>query len=1481
MQTVKFYTAMLLLMMLSIGSKVNAQCTSASIVTQPSNSTVCQGVSNTFFSVVASGTTLNYQWQMWTGANYSNISDNAVFSGTGTSVLIVSNPSLAMDGTFYRCQVTAACGLSVVTNQSILFVNGQHVITSNPQSQTICDGGNTSFSVGATATTVSNVLSYQWQMDGGTGFADIPNGGAYSGVNTATLNVTGANSTMNGDVFRCEVSSLCGIPVASTHATLGVRVPVSISSQPANQTVCPSAGASFAVGATGTSGDPIFYQWQVNTGSGFNNIPNVYPYSGMNGANLTITQVTNAMNGYTFRCVVNGSCAPSVTSNAATLSLFSIPAIATQPVNATICVNTNTSFSVAATGTGLLYEWQIFSGGVWTTIPTGYPYAGIYTNNLTITNVSASFNGNSYRCMVSGTCAPAVASNIVGLTVNSSPAIVTQPPATIPTCSNPLSNNITITASGAGIAYQWQGAPGNGTFTNLTNGPAFTGVNTSTLTFTGLSAAIYHGYTVRCVVSGTCAPPITSANSVFNFFTAPSLMSHPANAEICAGANTTFNTTANGTNLTYQWYVLSGVTSSPISNGGVYSGATTASLTITGATTALSGNKYYCVVSGTCSPSVQTNNANLTVNELPVINTQPISTTVCANVNATFSIGAVAGVITYQWQVNTGSGFTNITNGAPYTGMNSAVLTVINPQASQNGYTYRCLVGSFCGPVLTSSTVTLNVNTAPAIVGAPANSTVCAGSGTSFATAATGTAIGYQWQLNAGTGFANVTNGGIYSGATTATLGISGTTAAMNGYVYRVVVSGTCAPPAISADAVLTVNTAPVINVHPVNTAVCQNSNTSLNVNASGTALTYQWQVNTGSGYTSVANGGTYSGATTATLSFTTTPLSFNTYTYRCVISGTCPSTIISNPATLTVNGLPTIASNPTSAVACANTNISFTVGATGATLTYQWQVNTGSGFTNIISNPPYNGNNGATLTIINTPLSYNGYTYRCVVGGTCAPSQISAPATLTVNSLPAITAQPVAASVCAGLNTSFSTTATGTGIGYQWQISSGSTYANLSNGGFYSGVNTSTLSITGATTTLNTKLYRCVVLGSCAPAAITNPAMLTVNIPPSINVQPTDQTVCVNTTVFFNVNGNASNYQWEWLNGTVWTPVISGGDYSFTNTNQMRIYNVNTSMRGMQFRCVLSTPCLPNIITNTVTLTVYSSPTVLTQPINDTTCVSTNASFSFTVDGKDMTYQWEELSGTSGGWQPLVNTNVYQNVYGTNLTFANVPQSLNGNSYRCKITSPCGIEYTQPRVLFVDPAPVITYQPQQLAANYKGLARFRVVAVGRDLTYQWQADTIINGNRSYMNISNNAFYSGVNDDTLVINPAGGYMNGKMYRCIVSGLCSPSVTSNGVGLSLFFSSSVANINGNEVDMNIYPNPVNGNTLNIMLSGNYNGRNVLVKVTNNMGSLVANENVTLMNNTGSINVANLAAGVYNLHVADSDNNTLKVIRFVKQ
>jgi hypothetical protein len=176
------------------------------------------------------------------------------------------------------------------------------------------------------------------------------------------------------------------------------------------------------------------------------------------------------------------------------------------------------------------------------------------------------------------------------------------------------------------------------------------------------------------------------------------------------------------------------------------------------------------------------------------------------------------------------------------------------------------------------------------------------GASASFSVTATSEiSITYQWQVstNGGTSFSNVSNGGVYSNVTTATMNISSVTGLINN-LYQCVCTNASGS-TTSDSAVLT--TDPGVTVQPSNSSVVHPAATNFAITAVGQSnLSYVWAVNNGSGYANIAAAGTpnYSGYTTNVLAIGTTNVSMNTYLYHCIVTDT-NGTLNSNAATLTV----------------------------------------------------------------------------------------------------------------------------------------------------------------------------------------------------------------------------------------------------------------------------------------------------------------------------------------------------------------------------------------------------------------------------------------------------------------------------------------------------------------------------------------------------------------------------------------------------
>jgi pectate lyase len=214
---------------------------------------------------------------------------------------------------------------------------------------------------------------------------------------------------------------------------------------------------------------------------------------------------------------------------------------------------------------------------------------------------------------------------------------------------------------------------------------------------------------------------------------------------------------------------------------------------------------------------------------------------------------------------------------------------------------------------------------------------------------------------------------------------------------------------------------------------VGQNVSIASSIPASFTGATFQWQKSTDSGanYTDIAASGNAS-ATTNTLALTSVQAS-DSALYRVIVTNAAGSTT-SNATELTVGSsvvAPSVLNDPQPATILVGGNNTFSVSANGTTpLTYQWAKSTDSGatYTDIPSA------NAATYAVTNASLADTGL-FR-VTATNSAGSATSAGALLSVNEVPAITAQPVGGILNAGDNLTLTATATGTPAPtYQWKL--------------------------------------------------------------------------------------------------------------------------------------------------------------------------------------------------------------------------------------------------------------------------------------------------------------------------------------------------------------------------------------------------------------------------------------------------------------
>jgi len=410
----------------------------------------------------------------------------------------------------------------------------------------------------------------------------------------------------------------------------------------------------------------------------------------------------------------------------------------------------------------------------------------------------------------------------------------------------------------------------------------------------------------------------------------------------------------------------------------------------------------------------------------PVVLSQPGPQTAVAGTSVTFSVGA-SNATTYQWQKLEGGQWVDIP------GAQGASLVLGQVTLTQSGTQYRVVVANAAGSVA-SSGFTLTVEApmvAPILDTPPADTVVVEGTSATFSVAASGAELAFAWELSSdgGTTWLPV------PGATTATLVLPNLTLADSGKRLRARVSNK-AGSVQSRAALLTVTAAPVapsIATQPVNQSVNPGQAVSFGVTALGTDLAYAWQASNdgGASWTPVP------GATAATLVLGPVALADHGRRFRVVI-GNSVGTVTSAAAQLSVTEaiVPVaITRHPANMIANEGQIVVFSVVATGSTLAYEWQMNSGSGWTGTGGSGPH----GPNLTVSGIlQLTHDGRRYRVIVSN-AAGAVTSQEALLTVKpnvSAPVLTQQPASMVRIVGQAASFSVAATAQGAvpAVQWE---------------------------------------------------------------------------------------------------------------------------------------------------------------------------------------------------------------------------------------------------------------------------------------------------------------------------------------------------------------------------------------------------------------------------------------------------------------
>ncbi|OFY61642.1 MAG: hypothetical protein A2X04_06070, partial [Bacteroidetes bacterium GWF2_41_9] len=809
-----------------------------------------------------------------------------------------------------------------------------------------------------------------------------------------------------------------------------------------------------------------------------------------------------------------------------------------------------------------------------------------------------------------------------------------------------------------------------------------------------------NGAVYSCEVYNNCKSQIVSA--VLTVSQPLTITQQPQGGIACPGENYTIFTVASGTNPQYQWYKTPAV---PVGPGSALS----FSPFVPG-----DAGTYYCVVTNGCGSST-TNNVVITAGVATGITDEPDPLFLCTGNDASFSVTAAGTNLTYEWRKN----YIPLADDGRIIGSTTNTLTINNIVAGDEE-TYDVIVTGTCGLPATSAGAYLDITTPPLITDNPDPMTVCSGGNASFSITVP-IVIGdplptYQWQED-GIAINPVLN----PSAATSTLSLIG---AVTGAIYNCIVTNSCGfITSTSAELIIEENVSITGQPAPSQTK-CQGSNVSFTTVITGpTDMTLQWYKDDGSPTgVPVVNGGRFSGANLPTLSITNIAAS-DDGTYFCKATSSCGNSFTNN-AVLIVQERILITQQPNSVTVCPGGTLNLNVIASGTVTTYTWK----RGAVVVGTGPAYS---------VFPFAAGDAGSYTCELTNICE-TVISNAAIVTAGD-PTLATISADVTECEGGNASFTVTATGSALTYQWY--KGATM--LTDGARIGGSNTSVLTVSGLIAA-DGGTYQCNVSGSCG-FDNDNSAVLTVNRNVTITIQPASTSALVGTNPTFTVvaSGNITAYQW--YKGAA--PLADGADYSGTGTATLTVLDAQAPDAGA-FSCVISGIC-GNVTSSTADLTVIPASQIVIQPVTPVNvCETSNFSLNVVATAGAHTYQWRR-DGTA-----LVND---ARISGATTSVLNITGVVpaDAGAYTCFVD---GTEISSASIVTVDPTTIITAHPSGGTKCVGDMHIFSVTAAGANLTYQWYKNDL------------SSPVGGATSFEYIINPLVVGDNGT-YFCVVTGDC--------------------------------------------------------------------------------------------------------------
>ncbi len=494
---------------------------------------------------------------------------------------------LTLTSYHFRLVAQNSLGTTYGIDQFPGIISTPPIISEHPQDLAVNVGDPAEFTVFATG----GGLSYQWQK----GTTDI------DGATAATYTIPVTTLLSAGD-YRCVVTNADG-SANSNPATLLIITPPMITQHPSPQSVMDGASASFSVISSGLF---LSYQWQKDG----EDLP------GKTESTLLFTDVDTSLIGQ-YRCVVSNS-AGSDTSNAASLLVDGPPTMIREPLGIAVKLGDPATFDLLAAGPGLTYQWQKEGS------PNFVNIDGETNASFTIPAASEIHTGN-YRCRVGNTHG-IISSATVSLSVVAPPQILTPTAPASVTLNEKQPLNLSVTASGLFLSYQW----------HLGGGPILGATDS---TYSVLSAEDANNGVYTCVVSNA-AGEVTSPAVTVLVITPPVITAEPEDVFVAQGQPATVTLAASGPQLSYQWW----------HNGLPVNNANESSHSIPAMALANIG-VYYCKVTNSAGAAT-TRSALVGIEGMPLITRAPYSALIEAGSPLRLEVEATGADLNYAWKQN-------------------------------------------------------------------------------------------------------------------------------------------------------------------------------------------------------------------------------------------------------------------------------------------------------------------------------------------------------------------------------------------------------------------------------------------------------------------------------------------------------------------------------------------------------------------------------------------------------------------------------------------------------------------------------------------------------------------------------------------------------------------------------------------------------------------------------------------------------------